>query len=362
MTLQTIYKKTKTEAIQQYDVQAVDDKVLVTQGQVDGLKQTYTTTCTSKNAGKSNETTPAEQARAEACAKHARKIKSGYVTDPSGELTVLLPQKVKPYIGNEHKVTADAYSTPKLNGINGTYWLKETDALSLTSRGGDEYPAIPHLEDEIRDAMKILDTTCLNGELYIHGEHLQDITSAVKKPKELSKRLTFYIFDAPYLEGTYAERIHKLAELYGKYKNVFFVDVVKVADAAAIEQHYEASMAEGYEGTVIYNADAPYEFNIRSSHVYKYKKTLDGEYQVSHYDVDKNGHPVFLCHTEEGSPFKVKPKGTAAERLQMIEDFEVLYKDQWYKIEYETLSKDGVPLKGVGIGLRDCNTDGEPIV
>lgn len=31
--------------------------------------------------------------------------------------------------------------------------------------------------------------------MYVHGEHLQDIQSAVKKPNELSKRLMFCIFD-----------------------------------------------------------------------------------------------------------------------------------------------------------------------
>ena len=360
MTLQTLYKSTKTGKVQQYNVQAVDDKIVVTQGQVDGKKQEYVTTCTSKNQGKTNETTPAEQAILEAASKHAKKLKAGYTTDPSGELTVMLPMKVKPYVGNESKINFPALSTAKLDGVNGTYWLRDDDTLVLTSRGGDYYPAIPHMEDEIRKIMELFNTNCLCGELYIHGVPLQDITSAVKKPKKLSERLTFRIFDAPFVGKTYQER-RKVLDTY--YLLGIFVETIlafTVLDVAQLEQHYADSIQRGYEGTVIYNTDAPYQFNVRSSYVYKYKKAQDAEFIVSHYNIDKNGHPVFTCIANE-KPFKVKPKGTAEQRLQIIEDFYTHYKGNFYKVEYETLSKDGIPLKPVGIGLRKCDNDGNPL-
>ncbi len=103
MILPTLYKTTKTGKIQQYDVQTTGDQITVTQGQVEGLKQSYPTTCTPKNVGKSNETTPAEQADLEAQSKWEKKIKSGYTQDPSGVITVRLPMKVKSYYGQEKK-------------------------------------------------------------------------------------------------------------------------------------------------------------------------------------------------------------------------------------------------------------------
>lgn len=361
MKLPRLYKKTKTGSVQICDISVANDTFTVTWGQLGGKLQKKITKCDRRNIGKKNETTAKEQAESEALSKHTKKIKAGYVLDESGGLVVKLPQKVKAYVGNESKIIFPAYSTPKLNGVNATYWLVG-DELKLTSRGGDEYPAIPHLEDEVRKVMKYLDTDCLNGELYIYGEHLQDITSAVKKPKELSKLLEFHIFELPNYEGTYAAKRIKLDSILAlNLTKVAAVSSSKVTSAEGIERHYNRCMSAGLEGTVIYNADAPYEFNTRSSHVYKYKKTQDAEFQILNYEVDKNGHPVLICNAKGDKPFKVKPKGTDAERKQIIEDFDEKYKMAWYKIEYEMLSKDGIPLKGVGIGLRACDSDGAPL-
>lgn len=372
MILPTLYKKTKVGALQICDITILNDTFTVTWGQHGGKLQSKTTTCVGVNIGKKNATTGAEQAVSEAKSKHAKKIKSGYVLDPSGELQVKLPQKVKAYIGNEHKIDFPAYSTPKLNGINATYWLKEDGSLSLTSRGGEEYPAIPHLEPQILKVMEKLSTDCLNGELYIHGQHLQDITSAVKKPKELSKRLEFSIFEMPNYGCTYKQRniiLNRLCVTNEEFFDNEAPDIsvltgVVVNNADEIEDHYNICMKLGLEGTVIYNAIAPYEFNTRSSHVYKYKKTQDSEFKIIGLDIDKNGHPVFHCEvsTESDKLFKVKPKGTDSERKQIIEEFDELYLGKFYKVEYEVLSKDGVPLKPVGIGLRDCDNLGNPLV
>ena len=56
MTLPTIYKQTKTGAIQQYSVTILNDMITVTQGQVGGAMQSYDTITLPKNIGKSNQT------------------------------------------------------------------------------------------------------------------------------------------------------------------------------------------------------------------------------------------------------------------------------------------------------------------
>lgn len=390
MVLKRLYKKTKTGAIQICDIGTSGATIIVTFGQLDGKLQQKYTECSPKNVGKKNETSAQEQAESEAQSKWDKKIKAGYTEDQSGEVIVRLPQKVKAYVGNEHKINFPAYSTPKYNGINGTYWLQEDGSLKLTSRGGDEYPAIPHLESMVTEYMHVFGTKCLNGELYIHGEHLQDITSAVKKPREMSKRLQFMIFEAPGAVHTVPDT--NVIEISPKSLRAFTCNFYAVSDPMGyattcpytygrlvdkfvrcvehrlvksyeeLEAHYEECMANGLEGTVIYNSDAEYKFNERSSSVYKYKKTLDAEYPIVDCEVDKNGHPVFHCITSSGAVFKVKPKGTDAERKQMVRDFESVFLNKWYKIEYETLSKDGKPLKPVGLCLRDCDENGEPLL
>ena len=258
MELDRLYKTTKTGAIQICDIFTTGSIVTVVFGQLDGKMQTKDTICSPKNEGKKNATTSEQQAELEALAKHAKKIKEGYTTDPSGEVTVLLPQLVKKYIGNEKKITFPAYSTPKLNGINGTYWLKNGE-LVLTSRGGETYPSIPHLEKSILQLMKLLGATCLNGELYIHGYPLEDIQSAVSATKESSSLLTFNVFELPLYGKTYKDRRQALIDCLATNK-AFFEDAsckvallvgIEVFSQKDIDAHYTACMKNGLEGTVI---------------------------------------------------------------------------------------------------------------
>jgi hypothetical protein len=111
---------------------------------------------------------------------------------------------------------------------------------------------------------------------------------------------------------------------------------------------------------MVWNQTCEYKYNQRSLDVFKYKKAQDAEFKIVGHNVDKNSHPVFVCITKEGREFKVKPKGTSDERAQMLRDIEE-YLGQWLKVEFETYSKDGIPLKPVGLGLRACNEKGEPI-
>ena len=349
MKLPRLFKPTKTGAIQICDISVSGAVVSTTFGQLDGKLQTSTDTCSPKNVGRANATTAEEQAILEAQAKFAKKIKSGYSQELTETPTVQLPQKVKVYQDNKHLVSYPCYATPKYNGLNGTYWLLPDNSLKLTSRGGDELPPIPHLESYVRSKMKQAKTTCLNGELYIHGQSLQNITSAVKKPKELSKRLEFLVFEFPLISAPFSDKVSLLD-----------IPVAKISTEAQLEELYEFTIGRNLEGIVIYNTDAIYKFNERSSSVLKYKPVADAEYKILSYTTDRNGHPVFTCETQDGKQFKVKPKGTNEERKQIIADFDSLYKNNYYKIEYEMLSDSGIPLKGIGIGLRDCDQSGEP--
>ncbi len=381
----TLYYQNTKNTVRQWKVFVVDNKITVEFGQVDGKLQTKDTFVFGKNIGKINETTDHEQAILEAKAKWEKQVKKGYTENILASSSVKLPQKVKTYLGNEDKIIFPAYSTYKYNGVNATYWLQADGSLKLTSRGGDEYPAIPHLENSIRFVLSALDTTSINGELYIHGQHLQDITSAVKKPKELSKQLAFRFFEFPeyvvpenYKKSAFPGNafIYKVRWLHilkhrhladtgadpyaTAYDNDMFVKPVElqlVANKIELEAHYNKAVSEGYEGTVIYNQRAEYCFNQRSSDVYKYKKCISKEFLIKDWFTDKNMQPVFWC-AAENKMFKVKPKGTTEQREQIRENA-ANWVGKWMTVEFETYSKDKVPLKPVGIGLRNGTINNE---
>lgn len=361
MKFPLLYKKTKTGAVQQYSVETIEDKIIVIQGQVEGKKQQYLTKCKAKNMGRANETSPEEQAELEAQSKWNKKHdREGYTLDPSGEVVIKLPMKVKDYFGQENNVIFPCAVSPKLDGVNAIYRLGDDESLTLWSRGGLQYPPIPHLENHVRLTMSTFKCRELNGELYIHGQHLQDITGAVKKPKELSKDLIFNIFDIPDNSAQYRDRGLILANAnINKSRPVSVVEICVANNHEDLEVYHKHCTNDGYEGIVIRNFDGLYKYNERSSDVFKMKKAKDAEFKVLGYEIDKNKHPVLICAAGDNT-FKVKPKGTSEERTLILQHIDE-YLGNWYKVQFENWSKDNIPLKPVGIGLRACDAQGEPV-
>lgn len=358
MQLPTLYKVTKTGATQTHSITITNNTYTVTQGQLDGKTQSYLTTCSPKNVGKANETSGAEQAIKEAQALWESKLKKGYTQTCGIPTTSQLPMKVKCYQNQVKNVVFPCYSTPKLNGVNATFTLAN-NTLILTSRGGELYKSLPHLESDIKRILTTLKTDRIAGELYIHGEHLQDITSYVKSQKPESSLLEFHIFDLPNVPGTYEQRLKVLQTI----KSTAFVKLIPSTLCHShddINSHFKLCISYGFEGTVIYNSSALYEYNVRSSNIFKYKQAQSAEYQVVDYTTDKSGFPLLICKITNDLTFTVKPSGTAEQRKQLLNILPTKL-GEYYTIEYETLSKNGTPLKPVGIAFRKCTPSGIPL-
>ena len=357
--LDRLYKKTKTGKTQICDIRAIGDTVVTIFGELDGTLQEVKYLCKAKNIGKTNETTASQQAVLEANSKWNKKIKSGYVKAIDCNTSVQTPAKVKTYQDNLKNVKFPSFSSAKLNGVNGLY-KRENNVVTLYSRGGEVYPEIPHLTPLIHLAMDKLNCNELNGEIYIHRAHLQDIQSAVKKPNELSTKLTFAIFDIPDCKAVYKDRRDKLIAFDNELVSdlLYVLYGIECNSHDELDSHYTETMKHGYEGTVIYNHDHLYIYNQRSSNAFKYKKALDAEFLIIGYELDKQGNPTLICQSE-GGPFKVRPTGTQEYRKQLLVDMPNNI-GKWYKVEYETLSKSGIPLKPIGLSLRDCDYNGNP--
>ena len=360
----TLYKIASKGAIQQWFVEVTDNTVTINFGQVDGKMQKKSTVCTPKNVGKTNETTGHEQALREASSKYERQLKKGYVTDTSGKSDIKLPMKVKSYFSgdNKYKILFPAYVSKKLNGVNGEIRLLGDDLVLQLSRGGLAIP-LPRKEaiEELKQVMKLLNVTSLNYEIYCHGEYLQDINGAVKAPKnhaELHSKLEYHIFDLPSLEGVkWEDRYKKLLEIPKNLTYVKAVDVLKVNNHDDVIAFQDKAVAAGYEGSIVRNSKGLYEYNKRTEDVQKVKYVLSDEFKISGFTIDKNQHPVFVCDVD-GKSFSVKIKGTDEYRKSVVAEVND-WIDKWLTIEYETLSKDGIPLKPVGISLRQGVEDPE---
>lgn len=359
MKLERLYKTSSKGATQVIDMEIIGDTYTRTWGQLAGKMQTKATTASPKNVGRSNETTAEEQAILEAKAVWTKKQKANYSTSPEAPVTVKLPMKVNEYYKHKSKVVFPCLTSVKLNGVNVEYRLVDGE-LKLLSRGGEEYPIPPHQKEEALSVLKHLGTSSINGEMYIHGEHLQDLMAATKKPNDLSPRLVFWIFDFPEVEGDYSTRCSnnyaKLAEL--KLDAIAAINVGVATSHEDLEEQHTIATDVGYEGIIVRNPKGLYKYNTRSLDVFKLKKALDGEFLVTGFNLDKNGHCVFVASCGDSKEFKVKLKGSNEERLEMASNAES-YIGQRLKVEYETVSKSDIPLKPVGIHFRKVGEDGE---
>ena len=372
MKLTRLYKTASSGATQVIDMEIIGDTYTRTWGQLDGKMQTKATTAKGKNIGKANETTPEAQAIIEAEAVWVKKQKANYSTSIEAPVTVKLPMKVNVYQKHMKKLVFPVYTSVKLNGVNSEYRMVDRE-LKLLSRGGEEYPIPKHQEVQVRILMDHLGTTSLNGEMYHHGSFLQEIMAATKKHNDLTPSLQFCIFDFPEVEGTYQERC---SSMYAKdaMPDVYtpalpFVHVGMANSHEDLDAQHAEAVAAGYEGIMIRNADGLYEYNTRSLDVFKYKVAEDAEFVVTGFNIDKNGHAVFICDanycngtipSDEDAPreFKVKLKGTNEERLAMAAVADT-YIGKFLKVEFEMLSLDGIPQKPVGIMFRKVDEHGE---
>lgn len=358
-TFPVLYKKTKTGKTQYWEIKVINDQVITMYGELNGKIQEHRYNSKKKNIGKANETTEYEQALNEANSKWTTQLKKGYTITPNEASGIMTPMRVKSYQEQLHNVKFPCFSAAKLDGVNAIY--KRVDGkLTIYSRGGEVYPPIPHLEPLVHQAMDAFNSNELNGELYIHGEYLQDIQSAVKKPNQLSPKLSFCIFDI----ADSAEEFYERALLMHSYHNfdttinstVSVIYNITCLSAADIDSHYSECTNFGYEGTVIKNHSALYQHNVRSSDMFKYKKAQSAEFRILSYELDKHGSPVFTLQCTTGT-FKAKPIGTRG-FWELFNPSE--YIGNWATVEYETLSKSGVPLKPIFITLRICDADGTP--
>ena len=126
---------------------------------VDGKKQSKTTKTKSKNIGKSNETSPEEQAILEAKAKWVKQIeREDYNEVPENSGKQLRPMLALDYRKVPHRVNwENACSQPKLDGLRltaGTRWI---------ARGSRHRDRTSSLQHSRRCPMLLAPTCWLTG-------------------------------------------------------------------------------------------------------------------------------------------------------------------------------------------------------
>jgi DNA ligase-1 len=333
-----------------------------------------------KNIGRKNETNVLQQAVKNARSKYNLKMNSGYSLElKENTKKVPFPMAVKPWKNESKKLVYPLYVQPKLDGIRMIAILVDNE-VQIYSRRLHDVPGFDSLKSELYTQFMSLDeadrSVIIDGELYAHGMHLNEISGIVRNEStdEINKcKLQYHIFDCfdtsrPNL--TFEDRykiIEKFCENKGKY--TVLTKTKKVNNAEAADDFYFKVIGKGYEGIIYKMANKPYEYSFdrekRSSMYQKRKKQDDAEFEIVDFTSGKGKDAdaiVFILKVKDGLTFNCVPNGTYTYRKELYkkatEDFNNTFKGKLAKVIYDDISSDGVPLRGRIVQIdRDISFD-----
>jgi DNA ligase-1 len=325
-------------------------------GYIDGQKQIDSRLILSgKNIGKSNETTPAQQAELELKSLYKKKKDEGYVDsidDIQDEASYdnFLPMLAHNWKDGESKVSYPAYVQPKLDGCR-MLASKMNGVVSLWSRKGKQMDIPSDIKNEL--AIVLSDGDFVDGEVYVHGWSFQRIISATKKATEDTKLLEYHIYDFPDKTKTFKDRfVNKdKSSFSGRLKIVTTSLVNNIED---INKEEEQAIVSGYEGLMFRNSNGIYKYKFRSNDLLKIKRFEDSEYKVvggKEGQGRESGLVIFKCITNTGFTFDVRPTGTVEERSAMWKNIND-YIGKLLTVKHQGYTHDGIPRFPVGKAFR----------
>ena len=296
---ETLYKRTTTGKTQIWFMEQDGNKYRSTTGQLDGKKVTTEwTECEGKNVGRSNETSPIEQATAEIEAEYKKKQAQGKYSKDAGEIDIATffdPMTAKTY--EKHRTPTKAefsagivYAQNKLDGMR---CIVRNDGM--WSRKGKPVVSSPHIHKALEAIFESFPGVVIDGELYNHDlkHDFEEIMSLARSSKptaadiqrsaELLQFHVYDMYDPAYPMASFAERSASLLDMikhFTKSDAIRIVPTHKVTSQQHLDRLYEEAVEWGYEGQMVrFDDGTPYEHK-RSKSLLKRKDFIDDEFVI----------------------------------------------------------------------------------
>jgi len=282
-----IYKKDSKGKIRVLHVFTEGSTLVQESGIVDGKLVQHPSECAGKNIGKSNETTPEEQALSEAMSKIETKMTEGYFNsiedaEEKGGEKVILPMLAKSYEKEIEKVDwkKAVFIQPKLDGMRCLAILKDGE-VTLISRKGKIIDTVPHINNALVELSKTTNVV-LDGELYAHGKTFQENMRLLKKNRGLeTEEILYHIYDTV-SDQSYINRYDIIKNVVEQLEvNAFetlkveLVSTAFIDNVSKVKDFHSLFLGQGYEGSIIRHGSSGYDINKRSSSLLKVKDFID---------------------------------------------------------------------------------------
>jgi DNA ligase-1 len=354
---QILYKKDTTGKIRSLHIYTEGPFLYQESGVVGGAVVINVSKSKGKNIGKSNETTPEEQAILEAKSKIEKKLTAGYFHSIEEAMTeeVILPMLANSYDANKINWSdAPVYIQPKFDGMRCLAIVKN-GTVTLMSRQGKVIENCQHIIDALMPLTQKEDIV-LDGEIYAHGKTFQENMRLVKKyRKGETEQLCYNVYDVVLPNEQYEQRLWLINKIVEALRNdtILQVRTIALSSQSDIKDLHSMFIGEGYEGSIIRHGKNPYEINKRSSSLLKYKDFIDIACKV--IDIlpsDKRPEQgICLCEMDNGHTFSTGMKFSHEEREEILTNKQN-YIGQTAEIRFFEYSEDGIPRFPVCVGFR----------
>lgn len=397
MKLETLYKRTKTGAVQYWQVETQADTIL---GFASIIKQSGQLNTESPiyhkehvDSGKQGRTT-LEQAEFQAESDWKKKHDEGYKTVQDLGITVsgdlmhwtfnyvnyiskadalqtALPKfntdasgNVKPMLATDwnkiKKVEFPCFCEPKLDGVRCLMLVsgEEGPDIKFLSRSGKEYSSLSHIADEVITAWDLKGNInsgfILDGEIYSDELSFQEIVSAVKAYKEDSLKLKFRAYD---IVSGYNQRQRKLqlSQVINKLDSdlIQILDWTTVLNKEDVKIHHDVYVQKGYEGAILRMYEGKYAQGQRSRELLKVKEFDETEFAFKNFEFGQRGVEdlIAVCWNKEGVEFRAKMVGTLKQKTELYSNDGLEGKS--LTVKHFGFTTEGLPRFPIGKAFRN---------
>lgn len=255
----------------------------------------------------------------------------------------------------------------KLDGVKALFYHKD-GVIHTASRGGGDYDAATtHLREDPK-LLKFFEahpTVILDGELFVRGKTLQQISGAARMEKNAydCDWLQYWIYDcfiSNDVDMTADDRwgflVHELCNnfeipMYMSTEDDEYEDPIRILIHEYVtgwdnmKKLHDKWVAEGFEGAVITDPSKPYKVGSRCNNLIKIKQYKSEDFKVIGYKLGLRGSEdmTFTCELEDGRTFEAMPVGDRATKAEYVENFDNKYRGHKAECTFFNYSDEGIP-------------------
>lgn len=347
--MKRLFKIDANGSVRSWSINSDRNIITIIYGNLGGIMQTETEDVQVNQSGRSL----VEQVNLRVDSRVNKQLDKGYkYTVEEARQTIgmnasnlLRPMLAKKFIDVKNIDFKNAWVQSKFNGHRCMIHMTEDGPIAY-SRNGKPITSVDHILAEV----DIPVGTTLDGELYIHGVPLQQLSSIIRRNQVNSGKLNYICYDVVKPE-IYAKRIDWLCNNILS-SHVHVAESIIYRPSMNLNDIMAERILDGYEGLMLRQGTNGYEPGKRSSQLLKLKQTSDAEFKIVDIQPSKDGWGILECEISPGKTFKVSAPGT----MENKHDFYInshKYIGKMMSVEFFEITDGGIPFHPVAVGLRE---------